>query len=179
MPKVKLGHQDVMKTTQRTMIAKVSALLLITALAGVGCRSTKPVAWNVSITKTTHSAIEVDLIGVAGDTKPVWEGYDMERYWKEGDQMRADAKKLSQNLEYQKPWIVSRTNDLWKLWFDRYKATDLLVLANLPGTNFPAGPADPRRRFLSLRKNAWDAKGHTLEVEVQDTLIHVLTKPRQ
>ena len=72
---------------------------------------------------------------------------------------------------------LSREDPKWKEWLD-HGATDLLIIANLPGTNFGSGAADPRRRFVPLDKNAWRAKNRKLEIEIQDTLINVLNKPR-
>ena len=169
-----------MNPTQRKWTSELSVLLIALAAVSSGCGTPKPkpVAWNLSITKTTYSTIEVDLIGVPKGGKPLWEGYDMDQYWKPGDQRRQDAKKLSMDLVYKEPWIVARTNLQWHEWLDRQKVTDLLIIANLPGTNFPSGAADPRRRFVPLDKRAWEAKKRTLEFEVQDTLINPLTKQR-
>ena len=163
---------------KRKTFRQLSVLLLALPLIGFGCRSTKPVAWNLSITKTTTSTIEIDLIGVPRGGKPLWEGYSMDDYWKPGDQRRLDAKPLSKDLVYNEPWIVTRTNLQWQKWLDLQKATDLLIIANLPGTNFPAGAADPRRKFIPLSKRAWVANKRTLEFEVQDTLVSPLTKQR-
>jgi hypothetical protein len=56
-------------------------------------------------------------------------------------------------------------------------ATELLLIANLPG-HFNSGPADPRRVFIPLDKNAWKADRGTLQIEVQDDLIRVMTPQR-
>ena len=169
-----------MNPIPRKWTAGLTLLLIAFAALSSGCRSTKPdpVAWNLSITKKTYSTIEVDLIGVAKGGKALWEGYDLDQYWKPGDQRRQDAHPLSKDLVYNEPWVVGRTNQQWHEWLDREKATDLLIIANLPGTNFPSGPADPRRRFVPLDKNAWDAKKRTLEFDVLDTMINPLTKQR-
>ena len=180
-PKAGLLTNDV--TTMNTMnvgsLARASVLLLALGLLNCGCGTTKPkpVAWNLSLTKTTQSSIVVDLIGVSDRAKTVWESYDLDQYWKPGDQRRQDAHPLSQDLVYQEPWLLSREDPKWKEWLD-HGATDLLIIANLPGTNFGSGAADPRRRFVPLDKNAWRAKNRKLEIEIQDTLINVLNKPR-
>ena len=158
----------------------ILALLAAVSLVSSGCGTPKPkpVAWNLSITKKTYSTMDVDLIGVPRGGKPLWEGYDMDQYWKPGDQRRQDAHPLSKDLMYNEPWVVARTNAQWKEWLDHQKAIDLLIIANLPGTNFPAGAADPRRRFVPLDKRAWVTWKRNLEFEVQDTLINPLTKQR-
>jgi len=169
-----------MNPTQWKWTSELSVLLIALTAVSSGCRSAKPkpVAWNLSIIKTTYSTIEVDLIGVPKGGKPLWEGYDLDQYWKPGDQRRQDAHPLSKDLAYKEPWIVARTNLQWHEWLDRQKVTDLLIIANLPGTNFPSGAADPRRKFVPLDQRAWEAKKRTLEFEVQDTLINPLTKQR-
>ena len=91
-----------MKTKRKTL-SQLSVLLLALPFIGFGCRSTQPVAWNLNITKTTYSTIEVDLIGVPRGGKPLWEGYDMDQYWKPGDQRRQDAHPLSKDLVY---WVM-------------------------------------------------------------------------
>ncbi len=169
-----------MNSTQRKWTSGLPVLLIALTAVSSGCRSAKPspVAWNLSITKKTYSTIEVDLVGVPGGGKALWEGYDVDQYWKPGDQRRQDAHPLSKDLVYNEPWIVARTNLQWHEWLDRQKATNLLIIANLPGTNFPSGAADPRRRFVPLDKKAWVTTKRTLEFEVLDTLINPLSKQR-
>lgn len=153
---------------------------LLAAVLAVGCASShpRPKAWNISINKTTYASIQVDLIGVTESEKPYWEGYNIDKYWSDGDLRRKNAQPLTQVLKMGQPWVVSVSNSKWQEWLNR-GATELLVVANLPG-HFDAGPADPRRLFLPLDKHAWNAKNGTLEIEIQDTMILVLTptKPR-
>jgi len=156
----------------------IAVVLVLAALFLVGCGTTQPTPWNVSITKTTPASIEVDLIGVTESEKPYWEGYNIDKYWTDGDLRRKNAKPLSQDFQSGKRWVVSVDDTKWQEWINR-GATSLLVIANLPG-HFDAGPADPRRIFLPLEKAAWKAKNLTLEIEIQDTMILVLTaqKPK-
>lgn len=151
---------------------------LLAAVFAVGCASTHlhPKAWNISINKTTYASIQVDLIGVTEAEKPYWEGYNIDKYWSDGDLRRKNAQPLTQVLKMGQPWVVSMNNPKWQEWLNR-GATELLVIANLPG-HFDAGPADPRRIFLPLDKHAWNAKNNTLEIEIQDTMILVLTPPK-
>jgi hypothetical protein len=62
--------------------------------------------------------------------------------------------------------MISRDNPKWEHWIDR-GATELLLIANLPGSRFPQGPSDPRRVFIPLDKNVWRAEGGTIQIEVQ------------
>lgn len=142
---------------------------------GVACGTpkVKPRPWNLNITKTTPASIEVDLIGVNEIERPAWEGYDLDKYWQPGDLRRANADKLSMNLQTGSPWVIPRNDPKWQRWMQR-GATDLLLIANLPGS-FTPGPADPRRVFIPLDKNAWKASRDTLQIEVQDNLVRVMT----
>ena len=155
-------------------------LLLLAALAllpiGCGTPKPKPRAWNVSISKQTPASIEVDLIGITEMERPAWEGYDIDKYWKSGDLRRANADKLSVNLPTGTPWTVSREDPKWQNWMRR-GATELLLIANLPG-HFAPGSSDPRRVFIPLDKNAWKAKDKTLQIDVQDDSVRMMTPPR-
>lgn len=151
-------------------------LLLTLAVAVGGCATTpKPVAWNINITKP--AGIEVDLVGVTLREKPRLEAYSLDKYWSPGDLERKNADKLTS--QPQSPtWPVSVSNPKWNKWLGR-SVTDLCVIANLPGTF--EGAADARREFLSLDKNHWMAKGQTLEIEIKENRIVVITpeKPRR
>ena len=110
--------------------------------------------------------------------QPYWEGYNLDKYWSDGDRRRAGANKLSQTLMYNKPWRVELSNQKWQEWFN-HGATHLLIIANLPGS-FDSGPADPRRLIIPLDKHAWKSNNNTIEIQVQDTILTILTpqKPR-
>jgi hypothetical protein len=69
--------------------------------------------------------------------------------------------------------VISHDDPHWQKWLS-HGATELLVLANLPG-HFAPGPTDPRRIILPLDKNQWKTKGGRLEIEVQDTIVRPLT----
>jgi len=167
-----------MNPTTRKALGHLSPLLVAIALTGVGClwsSKIKPKAWNVSITKNTESTIVVDLIGITEEEKPEWEGYPIDKYWTPGDQKRADATdKWSKSLEMGKYETMDSKDEHWKKWLGR-GVTHLLIIARLPGTH-PPGPADPRRKIISLDKGEW--KGNTLEFEVRATGIRILT-PRK
>ena len=161
-------------------VKKTTLLMLFFSLVLiVGCASgPRPKPWVLSINKTTTASIQVDLIGITASEQPYWEGYNLDKYWSDGDRRRAEADKLTQTLLYNKPWRVEMTNAKWQEWFNR-GATQLLIIANLPGS-FDSGPADPRRLIIPLDKHAWKTKDNTIEIQVQDTILSVLTpqKPR-
>ena len=155
---------------------KINFILTVVVLAcllSAGCVSSRPTSWNLSITKSTYASIEVDLVGITTAEKPYWQGYDIDKYWNAGDLRRKNAKPLTQILKMGQPWVISIDNSKWQEWLNR-GATELLVIANLPG-HFDAGLGDPRRIFLSLNPRDWKAKNQTLEIEIQDTMILVNT----
>jgi hypothetical protein len=158
-----------------TKFGRVSGLIagVLAAVLLAGCASTSPKPWNLSINKTTSASIQVDLIGIAKADEPYWQGYNLDKYWSDGDLRRKNAQPLTQILKMGQPWVIPMTDPKWNEWF-AHGATELLIIGNLPG-HFDAGPADPRRRFLPLDKKSWDAKNNTLEIEVQDTQILVNT----
>ncbi|HEX4263451.1 MAG TPA: hypothetical protein VH597_03855 [Verrucomicrobiae bacterium] len=146
------------------------ALVLAVALATGGCKSApKPVPWNVSITKTTPASIEVDLVGVTESEKHFIDGLSMDSYWPNSP-VRRDAEKnmMTKILKTNEPWLITRDDPHWEKWTKR-GVTTLYVVANLPVPNGLWKVA------LPLDKKSWDAKNHTLEIEIQNTLIRVNT----
>jgi hypothetical protein len=157
----------------RTTSVSLWLVALVSVLAA--CQSTRPQprAWDLVVNKRTPASIQVDLIGVSDIEKPAWEGYDVDRYWTPGDSRRANADKLTKNLPTGQPWIVSHDDPRWRDWLN-HGATELLVMANLPG-RFAPGPTDPRRIFIPLDRKRWNTKSGRLEIEVQDTIIRPIS----
>lgn len=153
---------------------KPLVMFITVALLGAGCHfGTKPVAWNLSVTKTTPASIEVDLIGVSPLEKPSWNNVKPDDYWKPNDSVRQGAKKVTTNFQTGPTFVLERENPIWNEWF-KQGATELMIMANLPGV-YSNGPDDRRRRFLPLNKNAWKSEHKTLQIEIQDEFIKVLT----
>ncbi len=164
-------------TKSRTFSFTLLSLLLALIAAGCGTPKPKPVRWNLSITKNTPASIEVDVVGVNPSEKPYWmNSVKPDDYWKPNSTARKSARKITQTLQMGQPWVIAREDDIWNQWFS-YGATELMIMANLPGA-YDNGPFDQRRLFVSLDKNLWQAKGKTLQIEVQDQMIHVLTPQR-
>ena len=157
----------------------LGALMAGVVAAGLvsGCGTPGPKPWNLSINKTTPASIQVDVIGIKESENPVWEGYNIDKYWSDGDLRRINAQPLTQILKLGQPWVIPATDPKWQKWIARGD-TELLIIGNLPGC-FDAGPADPRRLIIPLQP-VWQTKNDTLEIEVQDTLIQVNTpqKPK-
>lgn len=161
--------------------AKLCILLAAIALGEAGCSSTpkaKPVAWRVSIAKETPASIEVDLVGVSPSDKPYWQNnVKPDDYWKAGNSVRKGAQKVSTIFQDSPTWVLQAEDPIWAKWFS-YGATELMVIANLPG-KYDNGPYDRRRVFLPLDKKVWAAKDRTLRIQIQDEFIRVLTPQQQ
>ena len=160
------------------MKRNITSLLIVCAiiLVGAGCGSTRPRAWNVSITKKTTASIQVDLIGVASQNEESFlSGVSADDYWKPDSRIREDQRKLgnlmSKSLVLNQPWIVNRNDPQWQTWLDR-GVTKLYVIARLPEAT-----GDWKVPLL-LAKGAWSAKNHTLEVVVVDSGISIQTKAK-
>jgi len=158
-------------------IAKLSVLFVVVTLVAVGCSSTKPspVPWNVSIKKATAASIRVDVVGVHPSQKPYWENIKVGDYWKENSPIRNQAKKEVVKFEGNPPaWTLPRDSKIWTDWFNS-GSVYLMIIADLPGSSFADGPFDRRRLIVPLDKKIWKAKNKTLEFEIQDAMINVLT----
>lgn len=160
------------------MKRKIICLLILSAsiLVQVGCTSSRPVAWNVSITKKTTASIQVDLIGVATKNEENFlNGVSAEEYWKPNSQIRNDQRKLgylqSKSLQMDQPWVLSRNDPQWQTWLDR-GVFELYVIARLPEA------VGDWKVTLPLSKKVWAAKNKTLEIVVVDSGISVQTKSR-
>lgn len=153
-------------------------LALITA-ALVGCRSAKPVAWNVNLNKVTVASVEVDVIGISPSEKPYWQNIKPDDYWKMGSSIRKDAedRRVSSDFKAGSVWELAADNPIWQTWFN-YGATELMIMARLPGSSFDNSPFDRRRIFVPLSAKIWKARDRTLQIEVQDEFIRVLTPQR-
>jgi hypothetical protein len=167
-----------MKTTHHQNITKSSALLLVLLLTAVGCGTTKPkppkpVQWNVSLTKVSPASIEADLVGVTSLDKPYWQNINVSDYFRKNSSIRNGARKVTTTFKDGPTWVLKKEDAIWTTWFS-YGATELMVIADLPGKYSP-GPSDGRRTFLSLDKKAWLAPDETIKVEIQDERIQVLT----
>lgn len=156
-------------------------LAAIIAIAFAGCSSTpkiKPYPWKVSITKRTPASIEMDVLGVTPTDRAYLENVSWDDYWKPDSQIRKDALEMggvTKFLKKDEAWVISPEDteykDNWKRWQSR-GAIELLLLARLPESG------GLWKVPVSLDKKAWSAKDRTIQVEVLDSRIVVLTPPR-
>jgi hypothetical protein len=162
-------------------MAKLGFAMLLGLLAATtfGCRSIKPVAWHVNLNKVTIASVEVDVIGISPSEKPYWQSAKVDDYWQPGSSLRKDVanRRVSSDFRSGATWTLEQTNSIWQTWFND-GATELMIIARLPGSSFDNGPYDRRRIFVPLGKDLWKAKNRTLQIEVQDEFIRVLTPTR-
>ncbi len=161
-----------------------ASLLVVFGLVLSGCGSTghksgKPVAWNVNVTKRTAASVEVDLIGVSPSEDAYWRrSVKPDDYWNPSKPIRKQAQNRARSDRFENGtvFLLKIDDPIWNQWRS-YGASELLVMANLPG-KYSNDEADPRRLVVPIGKNEWTAKNKTLELEVLDGQIRVLTPPR-
>lgn len=150
------------------------ALAAAALLSGCGTPGLKPVPWTLSVTKKVPSSIEVDLVPVSSADKPAWASYPPSQYWQPGDAQRAQAtQKKTLYLNQDQPDVLAATDPIWKDWLAR-GADYILIMAHLDPNTLKVNP-DASRRFLPLDANAWKSKDHSIQIEVRDTMVTVLT----
>jgi hypothetical protein len=135
----------------------------------------KPRAYNVTVNldpALRQGSVVVDLVAVNSSSLRVWEDYSMNKYWTEGNDMRADAEKRGDKVTISFIAGQALTNTFgvkdprWTRWLGQ-RATHLLVLADLPVQTDKPGTLDPRRQVLPLDPCHWPKKTKDLVVQIQ------------
>ncbi len=171
-----------MKLSPKRSLAPMTPVLLVIALVAVGCGSTpkpKVRTWTIKITKVTPASIEVDLLGVNKSEDSYWRSVSVSKYWQPNSPLRREAESRAKSTRFEgsREYVLSKDDPIWAKWFG-YGAYELMVIANLPGS-FSDGAADPRRLFVPLDKAQWpQAKDQTLELEISENQVRVLTPQR-
>jgi hypothetical protein len=160
----------------------VKFAILVVALSSlvVGCHTPPPpVAWNIHITKVTTASVTVDLMGISRTEDGYWRNsVKPSDYWNPNRPIRKEAAARARTTDFkdQKEFLLSGEDPIWGQWIS-YGAFELMIMADLPGIN-DNSPSDPRRVFLPLNKKQWQTKNKTIEVEISDSQVRVLT-PQQ
>lgn len=107
--------------------------------------------------KGTLKSIEVNVVAVNDTELPRWEQMSMNAYWEPDNAIRKSAVKYVMTFSEKSPeeLILKKDNPIWTTWKER-KATQLLILAFLPGIADQPGKADPRRVILTLDSSKWE-----------------------
>jgi hypothetical protein len=177
-----MNNKIIQKIAKLAFCATLGGLVLTTT----SCRPKPPVPTRYKVEVLLDASLErasvlVDLVGVSGSDQQVWQNYSMTKYWKEGDPMRRDAKKVVADFSGQiLTFTLAKNDPIWDKWLDA-GATHLAVLAYLPGRfeDLP-GNADQRRRLVSLFPNVWkEGESAVLKFEIKRSGINVLTAIHQ
>lgn len=174
-----------MNRAQTQTITHLSLLLAAVSLLASGCGTATPpptrgkvINWNIQLTKQTPASITVDLIGINKSEDAYWRrGVKPDDYWNPNKPVRRQAqdRRVTANFETNSVWVLTREDPMWNKWA-QYGSYELLLIANLTG-NHSNDEFDPRRLFLLLGKNEWQAKHKTIDIEILDGQIRVVTPP--
>jgi hypothetical protein len=153
--------------------------LALVVATGFGCRSASPRAWNVNFNKNTLTTVEVDTIGVSPSLKPELQNMSVDEYWAPGSPLRKNLMDRIVTCDFQTGtnWVIKVDDPMWQKWLG-YGSTELMVIGRLSISEASTGTYDRRRIFLSLAPRDWKAKHKTVEIEVRDQFILVVTPPR-
>lgn len=154
---------------------KVILVALVAALFCSGCHS--PKAYTISIVPHTTASVEVDLVGVAPAELEDWQSYKVTDYFQSDNPMRRQAVRVPVLVAGGKanPPEFSRTNAQWTAWLNS-GVTHLVILANLPGNFSGSTDSSARRKVIDLSKKfVFKNKKKTIEIEIQDARIKILT----
>jgi hypothetical protein len=177
--KKRITGQKRMNSLSNIALRSFLPVAIALTLSGCGTTKPKPVAWNLSIKKATHSSFKVDVVGVSPSLKATWENAKVSNYWQDNSPLRGSASHIEAKFSGDPPaWRLERTDPIWSQWINQ-GATYLMIITSLPGNNFVEGPFDRRRLIVPLDKNAWEAKKNTLEFEIRDEMIVPLTRQLQ
>lgn len=159
-------------------LLKVVVLAALVAYAGFlgGCSNkAKMGKYNIQVsldpTLVSSSAvpsIEVDIIGVSPTRAAVWDAQSLNNYFAAANMERqaADRHTMTFGAGATAPQTLARNNAIWDKWLGS-GATQVYILASLPGISTDApGASDPRRLILPLDTRRWE-RGQTIEIEVQ------------
>ena len=166
-------------TAARNTLVAFAVGLLAQGCASSGHNSGKPVAWNIKVTKSTAASVEADLLGISPSEDSYWrQSVKPDDYWNPNKAIRRQALERAKTTRFEQgPTFVLKIDDpIWNKWRS-YGATELLVMVNLPDKH-SNDESDPRRLIIPIGKKAWEAKANTLELEILDGQIRVLTPAR-
>jgi hypothetical protein len=169
-------------------------ILAASMTACVSIAPPQPRAWNVKITARTQHSVRVDLVAFNRTQVAYWQGLQVDDYWVAdssarhgvdrltfevvGGQARlADALGVEASGVAQDGTMtvtVPRNHPIWKKWLDR-NSVGLAVVGGFPG-GAGAGP-DQRKVLAPLFRKCWDARKQTLELEILDNRIDLITPP--
>jgi len=174
------------------LIVAAAAPAAAVLMSMTGCRTAPP--WTLELTAKTSAPVRIDVVGINYNEKADWAAIPVDDYWTNGV-IRKHADRLTfrlvdgkfnleeatvpaaaEGLSGQGTSVlaVTRTNAVWRAWA-KANAVCFVVIGDF-GWSSPATP-DPRKRIWPLTSKYWDAENLTLQIEVQDKQVKMLTPP--
>ena len=164
----------------------VAFLILLT-----GCQTAPP--WKLEFKANTAAAVRFDVVGINVLDLPDWKAVAVDDYWTNSVMAMRNADRLTFqlvsgkfNLEEAKvgkeglsgvgtdTLTVTRANAVWNEWMKR-NAVYLVVIGDFPGSS--PGTPDLRKLIVPLTSKYWDAERGTLQIEIQESQVYVVTRP--
>jgi hypothetical protein len=155
--------------------------LALAALSLTACSSAPRYNVDVALDREAWQAargddmydVEVDLVAVNESEKPLWENYDIGKYFQANNTFRQDADRhtMTFTADDPQPKRLSKNNPIWREKWNPKDPTHLVVVANLRDAEPLPGGVDPRRIIIPLDPEYWQADDDTLEVKVRSSSV--------
>lgn len=174
-----------MKTFFGNPPAACFGLVLAAALFLVGCPTVPRVVhlqpeFRAEVASAYHGAtISVDLVGVNNSELAVWKAKPVDDYFAPGNVFRDSAQKVTLNFGGggETTQRVSPSHPVWQDW--RAKgATQVIVIADLPGYTLPIGGVDIRRQMIPLESTNWERSPEEVVIQITPTGIILVPAPK-
>ena len=163
-------------------------LLALWLLVVTGCKSgpSSPKLRNYDVKVNLDSilvdkSVVVDVIGVNSLEFEQWQSYSISAYWSENDALRRNSSSVRHTFTFSPSNPLSQSisgkDPIWLEW-KKINANKLIVIGDLPMSRSDApGGQNPARKILSLNAHDWKRGSKTLEIQVQESGLRILTPP--
>jgi hypothetical protein len=156
--------------------------LLLACLAG--CEKSKALAFHIEATldqSLVNQSVSLNLVGVNGANKGIWDSKELSRYWEPQDRFRLDAIKRGDVKDLKlgsgtHSARLDRNDPIWAVWRD-HGAAYVYLLVQLPDPDHADSPGDtdPWRKVIELDSLWWPkSPPATLRVLVQPSGVSLL-----
>jgi hypothetical protein len=151
---------------------------------GVGCRSTRPVAINLTVQvdrALAGQSVQVDLVGVSDTDSGLVKGCAVSQYFGPDNALRKSLDRASVMFGSRGTEVLklSCKEPIWKRWLAS-GSTQVLVLADIPGV----ANDEARRYCVPLAKDRWPRafrrarRATSVQIVVDAARVRCLTPPR-
>lgn len=155
------------------------ACIPVVILAGCGVTILQPGFMTEVAPSYQGASIQVDLIGVNNSELAAWNAKPIDDYFAAGDMFRASAPKVTLNFGAGEDGMKSlpASHPIWKQWKSK-NATNIMVIADLPGYTVPMGGIDLRRQTVPLSSNQWAKSPPEISIQITPTGIILVPAPK-